>query len=243
MGNLSEPGAAVVILSTLIFYYTYYYFKTSNLPEKFCSSILQPAHKLVAVFLVEKSSGFLILGVIPGLLYYLFFNKDFEKFGFSTEHFNENIYVIFVLVGAITTILFLNQKINKLNNTVQIKLAEWNLLLFFVNAFGWIIYLSAYEFLFRGILLFECYHSFGFWPAVAINVTIYSAIHMVNGKAQAIGALIFGGIACYLTLSVGSLLIPILMHVSLSIISDYFSIRYNVGLNFIKQTGFNLPQK
>jgi membrane protease YdiL (CAAX protease family) len=97
--------------------------------------------------------------------------------------------------------------------------------------------------LFRGILLFECYTNFGFWPAVAINVTIYSAIHMVKGKDQTIGALIFGGIACYLTLIQGSILIPIIMHVSLSIFSDYFSIRYNEDLSFIKQISFNLPQK
>lgn len=243
MINTTDFNTSIVILSTVIFYYIYYYFKTSNLPERLCTLIYQPAQKLVVVFMVKKISGFLILGLIPGILYFIFFNKDFEKFGFSIEHFSNNLYVIATLIAVITAILFLNQKINEHNNTLQIKLTEWNILLFLVNVIGWIIYLVGYEFLFRGILLFECYNSFGFWPAVAINVTIYSAIHMVNGKAQAIGALIFGGIACYLTLSLGSLLIPILMHILLSIISDYFSIRYNVGLNFIKQTGFNLPKK
>jgi len=94
--------------------------------------------------------------------------------------------------------------------------------------------LLAYEFLFRGILLFECYESFGFWPAVAINVTIYSAIHMVNGKDQAIGALFFGGIACYLTLTRGTVLIPLFMHITLSVFSDYFSIKMNPDIGFIK---------
>jgi membrane protease YdiL (CAAX protease family) len=144
---------------------------------------------------------------------------------------------------VITTILFFNQKANGHNNSLQINLSEWNILLFSINSIGWIFYLIGYEFLFRGILLFECYNSFGFWPAIAINVAIYSAIHMVNGKDQAIGSLIFGAIACYLTLSQGSILIPLIMHISLSIMSDYFSIRYNVSLSFIKQTRFNLPTK
>ena len=234
---------AVVILATVIFYYIYFYFVTSGLPEKFCFVFNQPVQKEIALFLLKKFSGFLILGLIPGVIYYFFINPDFEKFGFSVEGFNNNLFAIFSLVITIAIILFINQKANKQNNSLQINLSEWNILLFLINAAGWIIYLIGYEFLFRGILLFECYSSFGFWPAVAINVTIYSAIHMVNGKDQTFGALIFGGIACYLTLNQGSILIPIFMHVALSIFSDYFSIRYNADLNFIKQTSFNLPQK
>jgi membrane protease YdiL (CAAX protease family) len=134
----------------------------------------------------------------------------------------------------IAAILFINQKVNRENNSLQIELTDWNIQLFLINAFGWIIYLLAYEFLFRGILLFECYNSFGFWPAIAINIAIYSAIHMVNGKAQTIGALIFGGIACYLALTRGTILIPIFMHISLSVSSDYFSIRYSNNLSFVK---------
>lgn len=243
MINTPDFNASIVIIATLIFYYIYYYFKTSNIPERLCTSINQPSQKLTALFMLEKFSGFLILGLIPGILYFIFFNKDFEKFGFSIEHFSNNLYVIVILIVVIAAILFINQKINEHNNTLQIKLTEWNILLFLVNVIGWMIYLIGYEFLFRGILLFECYNSFGFWPAVAINVAIYSAIHMVNGKAQAIGALIFGGISCYLTLSLGSIVIPVVMHISLSILSDYFSIRYNPNLNFIKQTSYNLPQK
>jgi membrane protease YdiL (CAAX protease family) len=177
----------------------------------------------------------LILGIIPGLFYYFFLNQDFGKFGFSFDKFRSNYQIIFLLMLIIAAILFVNQKINRQNNSLQTEITKWNLSLFLFNAFGWIIYLFGYEFLFRGILLFECYSSFGFWPAIVINIAIYSAIHMVNGKTQTIGALIFGGIACYLTLSRGTILIPIIMHVSLSVFSDYFSIRYNTNLSFVKQ--------
>ena len=234
---------AVVILSTIIFYYIYFYFVTSGLPEKYSKSIILPAQKEIFLFLIKKISGFLILGLIPGLLYIFLLNQDIQKFGLSIYHFNKNLLIIFSLILVITTILFLNQKANKQNNSLQINLSEWNILLFSINSIGWIFYLVGYEFLFRGILLFECYNSFGFWPAIAINIAIYSAIHMVYGKDQAIGSLVFGGIACYLTLSQGTILIPIIMHVSLSVISDYFSIRYNVSLSFIKQPRFNLPPK
>lgn len=243
--SVSTSGitTAFVIFAAVIFYYIYYYFVTSGLPEKFCAAINKSVQKEIALFFLKKFSGFVILGLIPGAIYYFLLNRDFGKFGFSIDHFNNNLLIIFSLVTLIVVILFLNQKANKQNNSLQIRLSEWNILLFSINASGWILYLIAYEFLFRGILLFECYNSFGFWPAIAINIAIYSAIHMVNGKDQAIGALIFGAIACYLTLSQGSLLIPIIMHASLSILSDYFSIRYNNNLSFIRQISFNLPRK
>jgi membrane protease YdiL (CAAX protease family) len=204
------------------------------LPEKICAKVIQQSKKKVAEFFVKKSFGFLILGLIPGLIYYFFLNRNFDKLGFSLNQFKSNFQLILLLMLIIAAILFINQKVNRENNSLQIELTDWNIQLFLINAFGWIIYLLAYEFLFRGILLFECYNSFGFWPAIAINIAIYSAIHMVNGKAQTIGALIFGGIACYLALTRGTILIPIFMHISLSVSSDYFSIRYSNNLSFVK---------
>jgi membrane protease YdiL (CAAX protease family) len=113
-------------------------------------------------------------------------------------------------------------------------LKEWTGREFAINCLGWIAYLIGYEFLFRGILLSACYMSFGFWPAIAVNVAIYSAIHMVNGKDQAIGAILFGTIACFFTLTKGTILIPIFMHIALSLTSDYLSIRMNPEHRFVK---------
>ncbi len=236
--NTSGFTTSIVILFSVIFFYCYYYFATSGLPKKICKNINQQTQKKIAVFLVTKGSGFLFLGILPGLIYYFILNQDFGKFGFSPDHLKGSYRITFLLMLTIITLLFVNQKVNQKNNTLQIELTEWNFSLFLINAFGWVIYLVGYEFLFRGILLFECNASFGFWPAIAINIAIYSAIHMVNGKDQTIGALIFGGIACYLTLTRGTILIPIIMHISLSIFSDYFSIRYNNNLSFVKHIYF-----
>lgn len=233
--NTTGFATPIVILFSILFFYCFYYFSTSDLPEKICKNINRLIHKKVAAFLVKKGSGLLLLGVLPGLLYFFFVNRDFGNFGFSLVHLKNNYQIIILLVLIIAAILYVNQKVNRQNNSLQIELTEWNFLLFLINSFGWIIYLLGYEFLFRGILLFECYNSFGFWPAIAINITLYSAIHMVNGKAQTIGALIFGGIASYLTLTRGTILIPIIMHVSLSVLSDYYSIVYNSKLIFVKQ--------
>jgi membrane protease YdiL (CAAX protease family) len=159
--------------------------------------------------------------------------ETFGKFGFTLTHFFANFYIITGLTLIIAFLLYIRHKKNPYDNTLQIKTKQWNYSLFTFNLIGWSFYLLAYEFLFRGILLFECYESFGFWPALAINITIYSAIHMVNGKEQALGALLFGTIACYLTLAKGTILIPVFMHISLSGFSNYYSIKFNPNINFV----------
>ncbi len=238
----SDFDISVIILSTVIIYYFYYYFISSGMIEKYCNKMVGNVQKEISKFFIKKVLGFLILGLIPLLLYNLLMNPDFGKFGISFIHFRNNFLIIFILIIVIAVVLFINQKTNNKHNSLQINLSEWNILLFMFNAAGWIIYLVGYELLFRGILLFECFNSFGFWPAIAINAAVYSAIHLVNGKDQTIGALIFGIVACYLTLIRGSVLIPIFMHISLSILSDYFSIWYNNDLGFIRQKSFNFPK-
>jgi membrane protease YdiL (CAAX protease family) len=225
--------SAVVILSSLLFFYAYYYFAHSAFLKKSIRKINRQTQSDLTLFFAKKTAGFLLLGIIPGIIYYFFLNPDFAQFGITFTAIKNNLSLILILIFIITIILFITQKINLERNSLQIKLTEWSVLHFLFNAIGWIIYLAGYEFLFRGILLFECNDSFGFWPAIAINVAIYSAIHMVNGKDQAIGALIFGTLACYFTLTRGTILIPIFMHVSLSVLSDYFSIRLNSNLQFV----------
>lgn len=231
----SENRVSVVILGVILFYYLYYYLAHSGflyrLAERKYKQNLQ--NELFRYFM-QKLAGFIFLGVIPGFIYYFFAEHSLVKFGFSLFMLKSNIGIILLLTSIIVLVLFFTQKANPQRSSLQIDLKEWTPNLFLFNVLGWILYLVGYEFLFRGILLSECFAVFGFWPAIAVNVVIYSAIHMVNGKDQAIGALVFGTIACYFVLVRGTLLIPVLMHISLSVFSDYFSIRFNPRIRFVK---------
>ncbi len=232
--ELHELKTSLVILGTLVFFYLYYYIAHSSAPGNAVYKNSTGIYRELRLFFFRKLAGFVFLGVIPAFLYVSLLKGSFGKFGFTITHFYNNLFIIIGLTFIIAFLLFMVHKKNPCKNTLQIKADKWNNSLFAYNILGWCFYLLAYEFLFRGILLFECYESFGFWPAVAVNVTIYSAIHMVNGKDQAIGALFFGGLACYLTLTRGTVLIPLFMHIALSGFSDYFSIKLNPDIGFLK---------
>lgn len=235
----------VLIIGTLILFYIYHYFVHSQQLEKIFEERFKHNHqkKEVLFFLTKKFSGFLIMGVLGGILYRIFYNFSFLQFGLQFSHVIVNLIIILILITVVVSITFLSQWLNRNQNLVQMDIKDWTPGLFLIDAVGWTVYLTGYEFLFRGILLFECYGSFGFWPAIAVNVAIYSAIHMVNGKSQAIGALIFGTIACYFTLICGTILIPIFMHITLSTSADFFSIKLNKNLSFFPVRKYKIPQK
>ncbi len=230
----ANEKVAIVIIGTLLFFYIYFYFSGSGFLEK---RILRPASvkNYVLHFLSKKASGFLLLGLIPGIIYFSFVETSFGAFGLTVHHLISTFWIVLILSVITISVAYFNQKANPENNSLQIPIKKWNFWLFSINSLGWIIYLIAYEFLFRGILLYECNIAFGYWAAIAINTAIYSAIHMVNGKEQAIGALVFGPIACYFVLKFGTLWIPIFMHIALSLSADFFSIRFNPDLSYSKQ--------
>jgi membrane protease YdiL (CAAX protease family) len=232
--ELTDMRIAFVIVGTLAFFYLYFYIAHSSALKNAVYKNSTGINRELRLFFFRKLAGIVFLGVIPAVLYVSLLKGSFGRFGFTITHLSKNLFIILGLTFIIAFLLFMVHKKNPGQNTLQIKTNQWNKSLFTLNILGWSFYLLAYEFLFRGVLLFECYESFGFWPAVAVNVTIYSAIHMVNGKDQAIGALFFGGLACYLTLTRGTVLIPLFMHIALSGFSDYLSIKMNPDIGFIK---------
>jgi membrane protease YdiL (CAAX protease family) len=223
---------SLIILGTLVFFYLYHYTAHSAVMERWIFKNTTGIAAELRLFLFRKLSGFVFLGMMPLMLYSSVTENPVEKFGFTYTHFIGNIFLISGMMALIAVLLFFRHRKNPSLNTLQIKTNRWNNTLMVFDLLGWSLYLLAYEFLFRGILLFECSNYFGILPAIVINMVIYSAIHMVNGKEQAIGAIFFGAVTCYLTLQMGTILIPLFMHIALSGFSDYFSVRMNPSIHY-----------
>jgi len=117
----------------------------------------------------------------------------------------------------------------------QIRINEWNSPLFLFNALSWAAYLLAYEFLFRGYLLFSLYEAGGYWPAVGINVGLYALVHLPKGWKETAGAIPFGLVICVLTLHTGNILTAFLAHLTMALSTEYFAIRANPDMRFISK--------
>jgi membrane protease YdiL (CAAX protease family) len=182
----------------------------------------------VSLYILRKTSGFLLLGLIPAVIAWGAFGLDPVAAGIGPGRSDEMWPWI---LGASVFFLSLNL-LNSKNKEIQhaypeMRLREWGPGTLSIAAGGWLLYLSGYEYLFRGILLLGCYHAFGFWPAITINLALYSALHLPKGMKEAIAAIPFGAFICFLTIESQSILPAIYLHTIQAVSCEMFCIWRN----------------
>jgi membrane protease YdiL (CAAX protease family) len=107
----------------------------------------------------------------------------------------------------------------------QMKLTEWTRPLIFYNLLLWVLFLVAYEFMYRGLLL----HSllpYGLGIALTVNTALYSLTHIHKGLTETVAAAPFGVALCLLTLATGSFWTAAAIHVSLAVGNGLGAIRF-----------------
>jgi len=186
-----------------------------------------------------KYFGFVMMGIVPFLIAIIAFPQyDAEALGlrFSTESLGENLKWIFGLGLPIVIINYFNtrKKVSQ-NNYPQIRVNEWTSSLMSQYGLAWFFYLLGYEFLFRGFLLFPLVDTLGIWPAIAINISFYSATHIPKGMDETIGAIILGAVLCLLTLQTQTIWIAVWIHVILAWSNSFFAFYHNPEMKFVNR--------
>ena len=187
--------------------------------------------------LLQRGTGILLYGIIPAFLFSLVFSKKFSAYGLAFKNFTESLLWTLALSLVIIPINFKTAKNPSYHKKYpEIQTAEWDAGLLFISAFSWILYLFAYEWLFRGVLFFSCLRSFGLWPAVLINIVIYTAFHLHKGWKEMVGSVFLGSIFCLLTHKTGTLWTSFFSHAILALSNEWLSIYFNPQMK-IKRRG------
>ncbi|UCH14361.1 MAG: CPBP family intramembrane metalloprotease [Bacteroidales bacterium] len=181
----------------------------------------------------RQVTGFIFLGGIPLLVVLLILQEKTGAFGLSIS-MNKTVLYYIVIISVIIVFInfFASKNHNNQNKYPLIRTKKWNLKLLIISMSGWIIYLLAYEFLFRGFLLFACIQSLGIWPAIIINIVYYSLAHVPQGLNEAVGAIPFGLVLCYVVVLSGTIWPAFLLHTVLAISNEWFSISNNAEITF-----------
>ncbi len=224
-----ESLAVFSIAATVIA--SFIYFLILEKLEKNKKAMATP--NIINLYLWRKSSGFIIMGLIPALMIMVFFKTDLHQSGLVFG----NTAKLWPWLAGVSLVLIALNAFNSKDGALraiypEMRLSVWTAKELAIMAGGWIIYLTAYEFLFRGLLLLSCYEAFGLWPAVVINLALYSALHLPKGMKEAIAALPFGALICYLTIESGSILPAILLHVLQAVSCEWFCIYRNPEMKF-----------
>lgn len=173
--------------------------------------------------ILMRLSGMILFGIIPVLFIAGSPYHKLSMYGINGNNLAGSAMWAVILGTLLILINFaLSRKPGKIKNYPQIHTDSWTSNLIFTNIVTWIGYILAYEFLFRGFLLFPLVDQTGVIPAILINTVLYSGSHFHKGTGEVLGSIPLGIILCLLTIKYGNIWIAFLTHLSLALSIEYF---------------------
>lgn len=225
-----------VILS-LVFFVVYWFAAQSERIKKAFYDKYDFDQASIRHIFFTKYTGFFSMGVAPVIICLILLPEySVADYGLAIIPETTLFSVVWTLglSALVIPLAYISAKKPKnLVNYPQIRAKEWTNKTVFINALGWIIYLFGYEQLFRGTLLFPLVDSIGVWPAIAINIAMYSATHIPKGLDETIGAVPLGLVLCILTLMSGTIWIAFLVHVALALTNSFTALKFHPEIHYI----------
>ena len=226
------------IFFALIFFVAYWFTaQSSAIKARFFSKNDTDQASIKHIFFT-KYFGFLIMGVVPTVLCLMFIpNISLADYGLTIIPETTMFTLAWTLGLSILVIplaYFSAKKPKNLVNYPQIRAKSWTKKTLFINLLGWALYLFGYEFLFRGTLLIPLVEPLGVWPAIAINIALYSATHIPKGLDETLGAIPLGLVLCLLTLASGTIWIAFIVHVAMAWTNSLTALKHHPEIHLKK---------
>lgn len=189
----------------------------------------------VTLPLVQKYLGVFWMGVVPTIVMLIFLPYSLSDYFVAV---GDIPYTLMWTGGLSAALVLMNWFAARRPETLayypQVRAKEWTPGLVFHNTLAWVLYLLAYELLFRGLLLFACLAVLDPWVAIAINIALYSATHIPKGFTESLVTIPFGIGMCILTMGSGAIWIAWLVHVAVALSNDYVALKFNPDMKVVR---------
>ena len=170
----------------------------------------------------HRLSGIIWLGLIPLAIATLARRAD-TSLGLGLDRPNILLWSVpMIALVVLPSIWFNSRRAHFRQNYPQIRGSTWSPSRHLMNALTWVLYLVAYEYLFRGFLLFGLADAVGLWPAISIMTMAYTFAHIDRPPAEAFGCVPIGFVFGYLALESGGIWGPVIIHAMIAISNDEF---------------------
>ena len=215
---------------------TFHFISKSEKLKSRCIARFGEENFSVHWILFERLLGILFFGIVPAFILTIGFHKNLSDYGFSSDHLLLSFYWILGLSPLIILMNYSNHRSkDNLAMYPQIRKKEWNFQLVLLSALSWTAYLLAYEFMFRGYLLFIAIEYIGVWPALALNICIYALVHVPKGYKEAVGAIPLGIVLGLITVKTGNIWTALVVHVVMALSNEWLSLKAHPEMKFIKK--------
>lgn len=223
--NLSIKSLAVTaIVSVILLFFLYYYAANRKIAGTWLiRPLFRSIRKETSDFISFKLSGIIFTGIIPLIFFLWILNLSPSRIGLVAGRTAGYWYILVILIIITLTVSFYSSKSPLIRaRSPELRLKDWYPGHVVLSAAAWVLYLLGYEFLFRGVLWFLCYEAFGFWPALTINLFLYSLVHLPQGVRMAAGTIPVGVIFCLLSFLTGSFLPAFIIHSFIAVSTELF---------------------
>ncbi|WP_373550752.1 CPBP family intramembrane glutamic endopeptidase [Haliscomenobacter sp.] len=212
-----------LLSSVVLIYLTWHLLHQVVFHRSFC----RPANRIGEYFFY-RFSGLLFLGVFTYWIArsWMGFSSAEVGINFSLNSAGKN-WIFAALIVLPILMLWIGPKKENLWQNPKIRARHWTWSLVILNTLSWVIYLFAYEFFFRGFLLFPCIAEFGLFWAIIINVVLYTLAHFDQGRAMMLGAAIFAVVLSLVSYSSGGFYAAFLIHVINACVNEWISLYHH----------------
>lgn len=234
-----QQGDIVVFLPIMLaaVCFTLYWFTSKSIKlRNWFHARYDPDHASINHITFNRVIGFLAMGVIPGIIALIVlpgYSLSVLGLWHNPETFTYTLAWTLGLSAIVIPLAYFSAKKPKnLVNYPQIRARVWSNRIVVINILGWALYLFGYEFLFRGVLLFPLVEQAGVWPAIAVNLALYSATHIPKGLDETIGALPLGLVLCLVTLGSGTIWIAFMVHLAMALTNSFTALKFHPEIHY-----------
>ena len=236
---LDSPDYLIIVpvMCTAVFFILYWFVAQSVDIKKYFFDRYDFNVASTKYFFFIKFFGFFALGAVPVFICInVIQGITLAEIGLTLNyktHIFTLVWIVILSAVCITATYFNARKPKNLINYPQLRANVWTTRTLIINLTGWGLYLLGYEVLFRGILLFPLYKTLGLWPAISVNIALYSLSHIPKGLSETIGAIPLSIVLCIVTLSAGTIWIAFWVHVAIAWTNSLVALKYHPTIQYI----------
>jgi len=178
-------------------------------------------------YLFQFSSFFFLMFIFPVLFIKLRLKRSLVDFGLGPGDINFGFKIIITMIPfLVVPLIFLASKMPDVRSEyplLKLLHRRHDLIIWYEAAYA-IFYYLAWEFYFRGFLLFSLKEEFGAANAVMIQTISSCLVHIGKPEGEIIGSIFVGILFGFLVLRARSIWYVVGIHASIGILTDIFII-------------------
>jgi len=164
--------------------------------------------------------------VLPALYIKVFMKKSLKDFGLGLGDYKTGLKILAVLVSVIFIAIYFAARMPDVQSEYPLAkslIQDRSHLLFYELSYV-IFYYIAWEFYFRGVLLFGLKGRFGVFNAILIQTISSCLVHIGKPEGEIIGSIIVGIIFGVIAFRTRSILYVLILHALIGVLTDLYII-------------------